>query len=293
MFLKIFIFIISIFWLNCFFQACSASRNESDDGLSTEERRQKEELDEIESLLGITSEEKSEFKKQPAETGTKNQETLGLLDSDRALIQTQSPVAADMKTPQPGQTTISDKEKKQMENEIKDLKSQISEKDMMIADLRAQLSFQSEQLKEKAPVYSSSYPSSSYSYNVSSDVSMDYQEKYEQALGLFHARDYRGAIEIFESLLATSAENSLSDNAQYWIGESHYALGQYDKAIIDFEKVFTFTKSNKNDDAQYKLGLCYFKKGEATKAKEEFQRLLDLFPKSEYVSRAKEKLNSL
>jgi tol-pal system protein YbgF len=122
---------------------------------------------------------------------------------------------------------------------------------------------------------------------------MDYQGNYDRGLEHFHSRDYRSAIEVFESLLATSANNSLSDNAQYWIGESHYALGQYDKAIIDFEKVFTFPKSNKDDDAQYKLGLCYMRKGDNVKAREEFQRLLDLYPKSEYISRVKEKLNSL
>jgi tol-pal system protein YbgF len=293
MFLKISIYFVTFLWLNCIFQACSGSRNNNDDGLTDDERRQQQELDEIESLLGIKPKEKSESKKEPPKKGAKTQETLGLLDSDRALIQSQTPVETTTQPTQPAQTDAGDKEKKQMENELKNLKSQLNEKDMVIADLKAQLSFQSEQLKDNASGYSGGYSSSDYSYSVATDVSMDYQQKYNSGLELFHARDYRGAVEVFESLLASSANNSLADNAQYWIGESHYALGQFDKAIIDFEKVFTFSNSNKNDDAQYKLGLCYLKKGDLTKAKEEFQRLIDLFPKSEYTGRAKEKLNSL
>jgi tol-pal system protein YbgF len=292
MFLKIFIYLVTFLWLNYFFQACSSLQKNTDNGVSEDERRQKEELDEIESLLGITPEERNEAKKETWKKGDKSKETLGLLDSDRALIQSQTPVENTTKTVPSSQVAQEDKEKKQIENELMSLKSQLNEKDMIIADLKAQLSFQSEQLKAQSSGYSSESSSYNYAHSMATDVSMDYQQKYDNALELFHARDYHGAIEIFESLLASSADNSLADNAQYWIGESHYALGQYDKAIIDFEKVFTFPKSNKNPDAQYKLGLCYQRKGDLTKSREEFQRLIDLYPKSEYSRMAKEKLTS-
>jgi len=96
-------------------------------------------------------------------------------------------------------------------------------------------------------------------------------------------------------MIYLTLENTLLqfDNAQYWIGECHYAMRQYEKAIMDFEKVFTFPKSNKLDDAQFKLGLCYIRKGENQKAREEFQRLLDVYPKSEYLGRAESHINSL
>ena len=62
---------------------------------------------------------------------------------------------------------------------------------------------------------------------------------------------------------------------------------------LDFEKVFTFPKSNKNPDAQFKLGLCYLRLGDREKAREEFQRLLDVYPKSAYVNRAQQHLGEL
>lgn len=110
---------------------------------------------------------------------------------------------------------------------------------------------------------------------------------------MFNDRNYQNAIEAFESLLASQANHSLADNAQFWIGECHYALGQYKKALIDFEKVFTFPKSNKNDSAQFKLGLCYLRLGDKSKAREEFQRLVDVYPKSEYLKRAQSHLQEL
>ena len=121
----------------------------------------------------------------------------------------------------------------------------------------------------------------------------EYQMRYQEGLDLFHARNYIQAVDVFESLIASDANNSLSDNAQYWIGESHYALGQYKKAVIDFEKVFTFPKSNKNPDAQFKLGLCYIRLGDSAKAGEEFQRLIDVYPESDYAGRAQDHLAGL
>ena len=70
-------------------------------------------------------------------------------------------------------------------------------------------------------------------------------------------------------------------------------MGQYKKAIIDFEKVFTFPKSNKNPDAQFKLGVCYVRLGDSAKAREEFQRLIDVYPESSYVGRAQDHLAGL
>ncbi len=83
----------------------------------------------------------------------------------------------------------------------------------------------------------------------------------------------------------------MSDNCQYWIGESYYDMGNYEQAIISFEQVFSFTNSNKDDDAQLKLGICYHKLNNQEKAKEEFQRLITYYPDSEYVSIARSYLN--
>jgi tol-pal system protein YbgF len=259
---------------------CGSSRNEAGDDSSKGEAERQQELDEIEALLGITPEEKqASQEKQKQQKG--DDDMLGLLDAESVPVQDQTST-----TPTPQKTAQADKE-------IKELKAQLEKKDALIADLKAQIRNQSEQIYQmETRKQAASGPT--YATGPVSDVAPgEYQQRYDQALDLFHSSQYKAAREMFQSLLASDASNSLSDNAQYWIGECNYAMRQYKKAIMDFEKVFTFPQSNKNDAAQFKLGLCYEQLGDAAKAREEFQRLVDVYPKSEYVSRARQHLSSL
>ncbi len=269
------IFLFAIALVAFSVQSCGGSRKGDDGSVSDEEQRQKQELDEIEALLGVSGEERQAAKEQPKEG-----ETLGLLNTREVVDASQS-------------ATMNPEEKRKMERQIKNLKAQIAEKDLIISDLKAQLTLQSRQLEESQ----SSRPArSSGGFSLSSISEVDageYETRYNEAYDLFHSGDYQGAIQLWESLLASDVNNSLADNAQYWIGEAHYALRQYSKAIIDFEKVFTFPRTNKADDAQFKLGLCYLRKGDRQKAREEFQRLLDVYPNSEFAARARQHLASL
>jgi len=121
----------------------------------------------------------------------------------------------------------------------------------------------------------------------------DYRAKYQNAYSEYSKKKYQKAISLFTDIIESNPEGDLSDNAQYWIGESYYGLKNYTRAIVEFEKVFTFKESNKDDDAQLKLGLCYLNLGQRDKAREEFQRLVDFYPDSDYKSKAVEYLRQL
>jgi tol-pal system protein YbgF len=120
-----------------------------------------------------------------------------------------------------------------------------------------------------------------------------FAEKYQTALQQYKNRNYRDAMQSFETLLSNDSKNSLSDNCQYWLGECYYGLGNYQQAAVAFEKVFTFSNSNKDDDAQLKLGMCYLKLNDKPKAREELQKLIETYPSSEYVSIARRLLANL
>ena len=115
-----------------------------------------------------------------------------------------------------------------------------------------------------------------------------YRDRYLQALTFHQNGNNEESINLFRQLLGEDQYNELADNAQYWIGECFYSMKQYRRAIVEFEKVFTFKNSNKEDDAQFKLGLCYAALGEREKALDEFQRLIDYYPQSEFVNNAKQ-----
>ncbi len=115
----------------------------------------------------------------------------------------------------------------------------------------------------------------------------NYKRIYIQCLsddqnGIFHQ-----ARKGFSTLALSDPEHSLTDNSQYWLAECYCSQKNYKHAVIEFEKVFTFSGANKDDDAQLKLGLVYPRVGNLEKACEEYAKLMDYFPGNEFYARAK------
>jgi len=120
-----------------------------------------------------------------------------------------------------------------------------------------------------------------------------FASRYQRAYQTYLQHDYQNAIQQFEALLKENPRHSLSDNCQYWIGECYYGMAKYMQALIAFQKVFTFTQSNKDADAQLKIGICHMQLKDNEKARQELQKLIDNYPNSQYVSVAKRYLDSL
>ena len=123
--------------------------------------------------------------------------------------------------------------------------------------------------------------------------SAEYKKTYMESLGHFQNQNFREAIAGFEKLVSSDATNDLADNSQYWLAECFYSQKDFKRAIIEFEKVFTYAGTDKDDDAQLKIGLSYQSIGNINKAREEFQRLVDYFPGSEFYPKAKDALKQL
>jgi len=257
---------------------CAGTKIEDDFADFDSGNQEQQDLDDIEALLGISS-DKSE---QPRNTNTDG-EKLDLLESDDLTSKTSNSASMAAAMQQSENTDQLDKTK----TEVTKLQNQLRQKDRKIAELNALVDEQDSEIQKMqkpggTPMFNSS---------IGTVSSEDYKMRYDEARAAFEARQYRDAIQYFESLLASSSTHSLADNAQYWIGEAHFALRQYDAAIMDFEKVLTFARSNKKEDAQYKLGYCYLKKGSRDKASEEFQRLQENFPNSSLNSKAQNLLS--
>jgi len=120
-----------------------------------------------------------------------------------------------------------------------------------------------------------------------------FEDEYKTALSYFNQRQNDKAIILFQEILDKSRNHSLADNCQYWLGECYYSKALYQKAIVEFEKVFTYTVSNKEDDAQLKLGLCYMRLQDRENAKRELTRLISRYPNSEFVDLARRLLKDL
>jgi TolA-binding protein len=231
-----------------------------------------DDYNEIEQLLGISPEAQ--------QTTAEEQSQDDLLDLLMTDNQT-APLPAEVQQP----ASNEENQIAQLENEVEQLNKKIQEKDKTIALLRSQV--MSTEEKE------SSGQQTTYISGQSSMTDEEYENNYQYGYNLALNRQYQEAIQVFESLIAVNTQHSLSDNAQYWIGECYYALGDYRAAIVAFEKVFTYTQSNKNDYAQYKLGLCYFDINDRKRAREEFQSLIDNYQNPTLISKAEEYLSKL
>ena len=121
----------------------------------------------------------------------------------------------------------------------------------------------------------------------------DYKRSYIDALSAYKDGNYEMGIQGFGRLVTGDPSHKLADNSQYWLGESYYALKNYKRAILEFEKIFQFKEQDKWDDTQLKLGICYQKIGNFDKARAEFQKLVDHYPGSEYYQRAQQYLRQL
>ena len=264
--IKLSVVIFLLIFSSIFIFGCSSNQPEinTEEGFMEEADGQNQ--SEIDELFGIINESE---KQQELTTG--DDEVLQLLgipkqQSEQAKAQ---------------ETTRSDD---QLKGEIQKLEQKLSDKDAEINDLKFNVAAKDEEIGKIESGATSKYDMSSGNANLTGN----YRKDYQLALQFYKNRNYKHAIQMFEELLAINSSHFLSDNCRYWIGESYYGLGNYNQAIIEFTKVFSFGKSNKIDDAQLKLGLCYWKLGDSDRAKQEFERLVSDYPDSEYVGKAQE-----
>jgi len=105
------------------------------------------------------------------------------------------------------------------------------------------------------------------------------EDQYKTSLGLLKKKEYGAALKGFESFLAHNKNNELAGNAQYWLGEVHFAMNNYSKASVAFLTAYKdYPKNSKRPDSLLKLGQSLSKLGKKKEACATFQKLLTDFP---------------
>jgi len=81
-------------------------------------------------------------------------------------------------------------------------------------------------------------------------------DAYEQAFGMMRDKDYAGAEKSFEGFLARYPGHDLAANAKYWLGETFYVRGNYERAARIFAEAYQlYPKGPKGPDNLLKLAL--------------------------------------
>jgi tol-pal system protein YbgF len=114
---------------------------------------------------------------------------------------------------------------------------------------------------------------------------------YAAAYETFKEGKYDKARTEFESFLKLYPRAEYSGNAQFWIGECYYNEQQYEKAILEYEKVVTnFPEGNKVPYALLKQGLSFQQLGDKTSARLFLQQVIRDYPNTNQAGVARSRL---
>ena len=119
-------------------------------------------------------------------------------------------------------------------------------------------------------------------------------ELYDTAYADYTKGRYALAIQGFQEYLQAYPSTDLSDNAQYWIGESHYAQKKYAEAIADFDRLLKeWPKSDKAPAALLKKGYALLELGQKAEAVVQLQYVIHEHPASEEARLARARLKTI
>ena len=117
---------------------------------------------------------------------------------------------------------------------------------------------------------------------------------YRRALTEINLQNYKAAGQLFDQFMLKFSKSSMGPNAQYWKGETFYALRDYRNAILEFQKVVKkFPKSEKAPGAVLKQGYSFYEMKDYPVAKTFLKLVVSQYPKSEESGQARERIQKI
>ncbi len=118
------------------------------------------------------------------------------------------------------------------------------------------------------------------------------KRRYQQAFKIYSNRNYSESIKQFNRFVADYSSDQDADNSQFWIGQSHFQLGNYLQAERSFRKVLKnyahgpTRRGFKTPDATLMLGRIYLIRKKPIKARYYFDMVVQRYPDSRSAVKA-------
>lgn len=114
---------------------------------------------------------------------------------------------------------------------------------------------------------------------------------YQRAFQLLKEAQYSQALTAFTRFLTDYPDSAFSDNAQYWLAETHYVLRDYAAAIEAYQALLgTYPDSQKVSHAWLKIGYSQAELGQDALARETLEKVITLYPGTTVARLAEERL---
>ena len=117
---------------------------------------------------------------------------------------------------------------------------------------------------------------------------------YQAAFELLKQGRYDQAAIALQQFMVAFPTSELSDNAQYWLAETHYVTQQYDDALPAFQAVVDrYPDSRKIPDALLKIGYCNYELKRMTAAEKALQAVVADYPETTAARLASQRLDRI
>ena len=114
---------------------------------------------------------------------------------------------------------------------------------------------------------------------------------YQRAFQLLREAQYSQALAAFTRFLADYPDSAFSDNAQYWLAETHYVMRDYAAAIEAYQALLgTYPDSQKVSHAWLKIGYSQAELGQDALARETLEKVITRYPGTTVARLAEERL---
>ena len=114
---------------------------------------------------------------------------------------------------------------------------------------------------------------------------------YQRAFQLLKGAQYSQALAAFTRFLADYPDSAFSDNAQYWLAETHYVMRDYAAAIVAYQALLgAYPDSQKIAHAWLKIGYSQAELGQDALARETLEKVITLYPGTTVARLADERL---
>ncbi len=118
-------------------------------------------------------------------------------------------------------------------------------------------------------------------------------DQYDRAKQLFDRGDYEAAREAFKELIRSAPRSPRADNAQFWIGETHYRERRYEESILAYQDVIEqYPDGNKVRASLLKQGLAFYMLEDKPNARRILEALIHQYPNSSEANIARNKLSA-
>jgi tol-pal system protein YbgF len=127
-----------------------------------------------------------------------------------------------------------------------------------------------------------------------SNAALEDKTSYQAAFNLLKDGQYDRAVVAFQKFLTTYPDSSLADNAQYWLGEAFYVNKSFPEAQASFQRVVDkYPQSRKIPDALLKIGYCRYEMKQFDSAREVLTQVVTRYADSPAGRLAQQRLEKM